>query len=946
MLLLLFSTALFLFLFHELYWKRRNLPPGPTPIPFLGNAISLAKPHPGYECFRHWTKQYGDVFTFWLGSEPYVIVSSLEQIKETFVRDAETYVDKKRQVFQEHFRDGNYGIIETNGPFWREHRKFALANLKEFGLGKDLMQQKILMEVEETFKKFDAHLGEEQNVPKVFDKAVASVINQFVCGYRFDDGNEEEYHKLEELMEFQEKVFKQFKVIMQVFVPQLNRIMPGPTIEEIMKDFKIAFYSFFERQIEEHRQKIDFDSEENLDYAEAYLKEQRKREAEGDFESFNNKQLTNMCLDLWFAGLHTITKTLSWTISYVLNNPGVQEKMHEEMDRVIGSDRLVTTADKNSLPYMNAVLNESQRCANIVPLNVFHMTTRDTTIKGFAIPRGTGVIAQISTVMLDERVFPEPYTFNPERFVDADGKLRKVEELVPFSVGKRQCLGEGLARMELFLFLANFFNRYRVCPPTVPIFGSTWYFERDPVEFVKQGTRWVNEYSNCPDSAGLLTFWFGPVPVVGVNRGEVAKIILDSSVNITKSSQYDKLKEWIGDGLLISTNEKWRSRRKMLTQTFHFAVLKEYQKVFGAQGKVLVNVLKLRANNMYPFDIMPYVKRCTLDIICETAMGCSLGSQMGSSDEYVNSVKRLSELVWLYEKSPQYWLSPIWYLSGKGFEFDKHVKLTTDFTRNVIENRKIELKNKSIGQKVGQETETGTENQKPKKLAFLDFLITSQDDHQLSDEDIREEVDTFMFEGHDTTSSGITFTVWFLGQNPDYQRKVHEEMDEIFGEDYERVPDAEDYKRMVYLEQCIKETLRVTPPVPFVSRTLTEDVLVPHPTHNEVVLPAGLSTMINIVSIMKDPRYFERPFEFYPEHFNPERVNAREAFAYVPFSAGPRNCIGQKFALFEEKAVLSWIFRHFTVESQTRWPDDLPIPELILKPSNGTPIILKNRIKL
>ncbi|CAL2043278.1 unnamed protein product [Caenorhabditis brenneri] len=476
-------------------------------------------------------------------------------------------------------------------------------------------------------------------------------------------------------------------------------------------------------------------------------------------------------------------------------------------------------------------------------------------------------------------------------------------------------------------------------PPAVPIFGSTWYFKSDPVEMVKLAQSWFNEYTLSPDSNGLLKFWMGPVPVISISRGEIAKMVFDSSTNITKSSQYDKLKEWIGDGLLISTGSKWRSRRKMLTQTFHFAVLKEYQKIFGAQGKVLVDVLRFRANNTYPFDIMPYIKRCTLDIICETAMGSSIKSQYGANDKYVNSVRRLSELVWNYEKAPLFWLKPIWYLFGNGFEFDRHVKLTTDFTREVIEKRKQELNNNEEF-----EPESSDPN---KKLAFLDHLLKSQADHPdiLTDEGIREEVDTFMFEGHDTTSSGITFAIWFLGQFPEYQQRVQDELDEIFGDDFERHPNSEDIQRMVFLEQCIKETLRMTPPVPFISRKLEEDVVIPHSTKSSVLLPAGLNIMINIITIMKDARYFEKPYEFFPEHFSPERVAAREAFAFVPFSAGPRNCIGQKFALLEEKVVLSWIFRHFTVTSLTRFPEELPIPELILKPQFGTQVILKNRKK-
>lgn len=237
------------------------------------------------------------------------------------------------------------------------------------------------------------------------------------------------------------------------------------------------YYNFFYAQIQDHRAKINYQAEEYLDYAEAYLKEQKNQEQGGlGSDLFSDQQLANMCFDLWFAGLTTTNTTINWTISYVLNHPEVQDKMQEELDKVVGSDRLVTISDKSSLPYMNAVINESQRCVNLLPCNLFHATTRDTVINGNIIPKGTGVIAQISTVMLDEKVllkviffkisyfqiFPDPYKFQPERFIDENGALKKIEQLIPFSVGKRQCLGEGLARMELFLIVANLFNRYFV----------------------------------------------------------------------------------------------------------------------------------------------------------------------------------------------------------------------------------------------------------------------------------------------------------------------------------------------------------------------------------------------------------------------------------------------------------------------------------------------------
>ncbi|KAK6057502.1 hypothetical protein COOONC_04979 [Cooperia oncophora] len=149
------------------------------------------------------------------------------------------------------------------------------------------------------------------------------------------------------------------------------------------------------------------------------------------------------------------------------------------MDTVIGSGRLITNADRANLHYMNAVINEVQRLSNLLPVNVFHETTCDVEIEGYQIPAGTLVLPQISTVMYDEKVFPKPYDFDPRRHLSENGTFVRIDEVVPFSMGKRQCLGESIARMELFLFLANFFNKFEVTtygdqrPSTVKKFAAT-----------------------------------------------------------------------------------------------------------------------------------------------------------------------------------------------------------------------------------------------------------------------------------------------------------------------------------------------------------------------------------------------------------------------------------------------------------------------------------------
>uniref|UniRef100_A0A183BJQ4 Unspecific monooxygenase n=1 Tax=Globodera pallida TaxID=36090 RepID=A0A183BJQ4_GLOPA len=167
----------------------------------------------------------------------------------------------------------------------------------------------------------------------------------------------------------------------------------------------------------------------------------------------------------------TTSKVLAWGVAQLLNNENCLDKLYAELDTAIGTDRLVSVADRPNLPYTNAVINETLRIANILPNNVLHALTREVTVDGFKLPKGTAIVPQVSAVLIDDAVFSEPKRFKPERFLEQNGanSLARCDELIPFSVGKRQCLGESMARMELFLFIANIFNQYKVSPgKTVP----------------------------------------------------------------------------------------------------------------------------------------------------------------------------------------------------------------------------------------------------------------------------------------------------------------------------------------------------------------------------------------------------------------------------------------------------------------------------------------------
>ncbi|KAJ4450149.1 Cytochrome P450 4C1 [Periplaneta americana] len=217
-----------------------------------------------------------------------------------------------------------------------------------------------------------------------------------------------------------------------------------------------------------------------------------------------------------------------------------------------------------------------------------------------------------------------------------------------------------------------------------------------------------------------------------------------------------------------------------------------------------------------------------------------------------------------------------------------------------------------------------------KRPTFLDLLIEmSEKEGLLTDADIREEVDTFMFEGHDTTSVAISWTLYLLGCHPEIQDKVVEELHNIFG-DSDREAFYEDLQKMTYLEQVIKETLRLYPSVPGFSRILDVDTKIKNYT-----IPAGTCTPIFPFLIHRNSKVFPNPEEFNPDNFLPEKVRSRHPFSYIPFSAGPRNCIGQKFAMFEEKVVLSSVLRKLKVESLDKREDVPILLDMILRPKYG-----------
>ncbi|XP_029847582.2 cytochrome P450 4c3 [Ixodes scapularis] len=436
----------------------------------------------------------------------------------------------------------------------------------------------------------------------------------------------------------------------------------------------------------------------------------------------------------------------------------------------------------------------------------------------------------------------------------------------------------------------------------------------------------------CFQKYGMHRNYSGLTPIVIIYRADFVEELLRSNKVLTKGGEYNLLHSWLGTGLLTSTGNKWRSRRRLFTPAFHFRILEDFSSAINSHSMVLADILGKKSLDHNGVDVVPKVTLCTLDIVCETIMGKVLNAQSNEDLAYVKALLRLSELFLERTMNPLAAFESIYRLTAKGKEYNHCLDTLHAFTRQVIAERKNDMKATiDIGSLLRTEDDSSSNFTKQKR-PFLDLLLLEhfKDGKNITEEDIREEVDTFMFEGHDTTAVGISWALFLIGLSPVEQQKIHDELDFIFGDDTERHVTIEDMKEMRYLECVIKESQRLYPSVPFYSRLCEEPFEL-----GGTMLPKGTVVQVSNYFLHRDPKVFPKPEEFRPDRFLPENSKGRHPFAYVPFSAGSRNCIGQKFAMSEEKIVIANILRRFKLQSLDQRDQVGLIADMVLRPKGG-----------
>ncbi|XP_077785796.1 cytochrome P450 2D20-like isoform X2 [Podarcis muralis] len=392
-LLIALLVALLILHYLKLLWSNRHYPPGPLQLPLVGAIWRFGlKIHEN--TLVQLGKQYGNIFTLWIGHLPIVVLSGFQVVKEALIDHSEELDERPETSFLRNMVKGK-GIVLSNGHTWRQQRHFGVVTMRKLGLGKKGMEHQIAEEAHQLMDVFARSKGQPLDPSMPIATSVSNVISAVAFGHRFAL-EDERFQKLIEAMESVLKIFSNFCYI-------------------------------------------------------------SKNDPESTYDEEN---LARCISELFIAGSETTTASLKWALLLLTSHPDVQDKMHKEIEDVIGSAHSICYQDKKKLPYTNAVIHEMQRFKYVSFLGFPRQSTKDFKLCGFLIPKGTIIVPDLRSVLLDPTRWETPTEFNPNHFLDKDGQFVNREEFLPFGAGARICLGMQLVKIEIFIFLTSLLRAF------------------------------------------------------------------------------------------------------------------------------------------------------------------------------------------------------------------------------------------------------------------------------------------------------------------------------------------------------------------------------------------------------------------------------------------------------------------------------------------------------
>ncbi|NWY56291.1 CP2C1 protein, partial [Chionis minor] len=396
---------------------------------------------------------YGPIFTIWRGLEPVVVLCGYEVVKDALLGHSEEFGGRPEiPLLVQLSKD--YGFVSKNEKKWRELRRFTLTTLRDFGMGKSSMSQRVQQEAQHLVELLAKLKGDAFEPMTMFRHAAANVICSVVFGSRYSYSDTAFLDLLNSIGNYISFFLSPIAMVYNTF-PNIMHHLPGPHRKVLAECEKLKHY--IQERVELH--KLTLDPSCPRDYIDCFLMKAEKEKSSPE-NMYSNEDLVMSVFNLFGAGTVTTSNSLVFSLLILAKYPHIQAKVQEEIDAVVGAGCAPSTEDRLRMPYTNAVIHELQRFHKTRIENFPRMTTQDVVFRGHVIPKGTVVIPVLSSVHTDPTQWENPKEVDPGHFLDEKGKFRKREAFMAFSAGKRMCPGEALARMELFLFLTTLLQSF------------------------------------------------------------------------------------------------------------------------------------------------------------------------------------------------------------------------------------------------------------------------------------------------------------------------------------------------------------------------------------------------------------------------------------------------------------------------------------------------------
>ncbi|XP_026677199.1 uncharacterized protein LOC103506327 [Diaphorina citri] len=886
--LLIFNPNVWYFLFGVWFlswlWRRRKLYyiswclPGPTALPIIGNLLYVLRFGASnvYPISKILVAKYGGVnglIRFWIGPELAILVtdaSVASQVNALALTKAEFY----QHLAPPYMKTGIF--VDEDIDHWRASRKIVTQVL-HFKLLKTyipIFHDESLILVDK-FKKY-AKNGQSFHPPKFLVLATFSTIMRTMLGVNINAQNNEKQPFIEAVHYCFEVSYVYVSCLYYIWTRRklyyLSWQLPGPLPLPILGS------TFF----------------------------------------------------VWFFGVSNVFPILKIAFRHYasmkrLSKYLARTQVYEETVQILGEDTSVcpTYEDLMKLDYLERVIKE---CLRLFPaaLGSARKITEDIKVtcsngEEYVLPTGVTVFVLLFCIQKSSQYYDHPDEFDPDRWLPERSEGRDPLSYAPFSSGPRNCIGGKYALLQLKLFSVAIIREFEILPTEnfTTLRDVEKAISMNATMDLEEKYLWQQSWNSIPVSNKLKSIKPTISPSsdrqnryeelvicrmrIGHTRATHRHLFQRAPPSTCRCGEILSVRHILTcalHGMFVDKDiPHWKASKKVITQVFVFKVLKQYIKIFHEESIILVNKLQELAYSGQPFYPPKCLELATFNSIMRTTLGVNPNAQINEHQPFIDALHNIFQHFQRKLFLPILRNNFVYSLFGWRQDEERNIGILLDLAHTVLEDLKTDMKNT-------------TDIMRESRTSLAELLL--QQPH-ISMEELKAQIVTVIGAGLDTSMIQNSMVLIMLATHPTVQEKVFEEMVQVLGEDINVLPSYEDLMKLEYLERVIKECLRMYPAAPFTGRHITEDIKVTTEDGKEYIFPAGVAVGNLLNLVQKSPDYYENPRVFDPDRWLPENSVNRNPHCYIPFSSGPRNCIGGKYAILQMRTMLSAILRKYKV---------------------------------